>query len=197
MRKLSVAAAFLFLGSGCTATHGDDAVDGGSAPGLSVQEGGYVPGTTACPAFACLSGVHVLLDYPLSYEQTLESVVTICRNDTCFELKLPPSAQPPEGVGTTGPYLQVVERHGSQQLTSNLSNDLHNRLFLEFRWFGSRPQDLRDGDRYRAKVVDATRTSHELLDEQIDYRDTSIGRPGAPCYQECKSADLDRRRSEP
>ncbi|HKP62816.1 MAG TPA: hypothetical protein VJV78_39035 [Polyangiales bacterium] len=75
-----------------------------------------------------------------------------------------------------------------------LTRDLLGRLCLDFRWRPSRPQD---GDHYSAKVVDGSGMTYLLLDHEIQYRDTSIGRPGAPCFQDCKLAEIDLRQGAP
>ena len=159
-----------------------------------LPQGGYVPGTKACPAFACSSGAHILADYPLSYEATLRSVVTACRNAICFDLRLWGSAQPPMAGGTVGLFSNDALQSRPDGTDIGLTRDLLGRLYLDFRWRPSRPQD---GDRYSAKVVDGSGMTYLLLDHQIQYRDTSIGRPGAPCFQDCKLAEVDLRQGAP
>ena len=193
MQRVPVAAAFLLLVAGCNEAHGDPAALGGSAGGLSVQQGGYVPGTTACPAFACTSDARIWVDYPLSYEETLASGVTACRNAVCFHMKLLASMQPP----TLGRAVSLYNEGAavSQYDRADVLLGLDSRgLYLELQWHPNRPQN---GDRYSTKVVDRSGMTHMVLDQQIEYRDASIGRPGAPCFQDCKSAELDLREGAP
>jgi hypothetical protein len=189
-RAFAVLAALAAVGCGQARQEMSGEAAAGRSAFETVAAGDFIPGTMACPTFACRVGAILYADFPLRFEEALGANFEACRNEICFAEVLPVTTPAPsEGGGAPGFRLpMMLPPSGSDFADLTLMNA--GGLYLKLHWTPFRVNDLQSGDQYRVSVTDTAGKRRVLIDQVVMYSDHSIGTPDKPCYQNCLIAEV-------
>ena len=158
-----------------------------AAVASSLSIAAVAPSGCACTEVACSSGVAILVDVSLSFDDLKKGQLTMCRNSTCLPVDLSKLGQPPTagtpafwGSGTGNPEVSVLVSLGS-----------NGGLSLSVSWSETGSNPFADGDSYSLTVLDSSGAT--VISDTETAAAYQVDRPnGQFCAPVCQRATFDR-----
>src|SRR2546428_475555 len=111
-----------------------------------------------CHQVGCGPAFRLQADLPLAFEELTGTVITMCRNSTCFTGSLPRFAERPtesSGRVITFPSPTEWEANKSARVDVLMRAFADGRFWVELWWWPWTPLDVVDGDEYQLLIEDS------------------------------------------